>query len=461
MFITGCASPPRDRGSGEVDALLATRGVPAARWPDAAAADPGDAARAPAGQALSLQQALELAFARSPLIGELYAELGAGAAEMHDAGKLPDLSLEYSRLGFADGHGKITKGLSAVLGDLLLLRSRTRAASAGQRITLERVAARLSELEAEVTTAWYEYTAALQAAEVQARAAQAANVSAQYARSLHAAGNLAARALAQELAAGSSAAIEAARAEAHSLESRARLATLMGLPVRDDWRLAPRLPALPPGEDLPADLVERALAARLDIAAARREADMRHLVWSAARTWRWLGEFEAGYESEREHGETLRGPRFRLTLPLFHWNRGGVLRARAAHEGARARLAALELGARNDLALGQDRMDTARRIAEVYRATLVPQREAVSARTQEEANFMLTGAFEALAARREQYEAYREYIEAVRDYWLARVALRQASGGILPSATAAAATEILNLENPPVAEEAPGHGAHR
>ena len=44
---------------------------------------------------------------------------------------------------------------------------------------------------------------------------------------------------------------------------------------------------------------------------------------------------------------------------------------------------------------------------------------------------MLTDAFEALQAKREQYEAYQEYIAAVRDYWLARVQLRLAVGGDL------------------------------
>jgi cobalt-zinc-cadmium efflux system outer membrane protein len=457
-FITGCASPPRDRGAGDVNQLLAARSIPAAQWPDTDGKTPEEPAKLPAGRTLSLAQALEQAFSRSPLIREQYAELGMSGAEWYDAGKLPDLGLEYSRLGFADGHGQVTKGLFVALGDLLLMRSRTRAAGESHRVTLERVAARLAELEAEVTAAWYEHTAALQSAEIQSRAARAAHASAEYARSLHAAGNLPARAVAQELAAASGAAIAAARAEAHSLETRAALATLLGLPVRDDWQLAPRLPAPPKSDDLPADLAERALASRLDIAAARREAQVLEMVSGAARSWRWLGEFEAGYESEQDHGEELRGPTFRLTLPLFHWNRGGVLRAQAAHEGARARLAALELQAGNDVSLGRDRMDTARRIAEVYRATLVPQREAVSARTQEEVNFMLAGAFELLAARREQYEAYLEYIAAVRDYWLARVELRHASGGAVPLAAAA---EILNLDDAPAAQPHHGHGAHR
>jgi cobalt-zinc-cadmium efflux system outer membrane protein len=70
---------------------------------------------------------------------------------------------------------------------------------------------------------------------------------------------------------------------------------------------------------------------------------------------------------------------------------------------------------------------------------------------------MLAGAFELLAARREQYEAYLEYIAAVRDYWLARTELRHASGGVLPVANT---TQDLNFDNAPAAEASHGHGAH-
>jgi cobalt-zinc-cadmium efflux system outer membrane protein len=455
MVVTGCASVPRDRGAGEVDKLLAARGAPAAHWPDGRDAPP--AATPPAERTLSLRQSLELAFSSSPAIREQYAELGLSAAETHEAIKLPELGLEYSRLAFDDDHAQVTRGVSVALADLLLLPWRSRLAGQNHEITRQRVAARLGELETQVQAAWFEYTAALQAAGVQARAARVSRASADYASSLHAAGNLPARALAQEQAAASSAAIEAARAEAHALESRARFATLVGLSVRDDWRLAPSLPALPADDALPADLARAAGDARPDIAAARREVDVLTRAWRISRAWRWLGEFDAGYEWEKDHGEKLRGPSFRLTLPLFHWNRGAVLRARAGMEGAMARRDALELGARNDVALGLDRLATTRRIAETYRTALLPQREAVSARTLEEVNFMLTGAFEALAARREQFAAYVEYVDAVRDYWLARADLRLASGGALPLATG---EELLDLESPP-ANAAHDHGAHR
>jgi cobalt-zinc-cadmium efflux system outer membrane protein len=77
-------------------------------------------------------------------------------------------------------------------------------------------------------------------------------------------------------------------------------------------------------------------------------------------------------------------------------------------------------------------MATTREIAEAYRTALVPQREAVVERTQEEVNFMLAGTFELLQAKREEFNAYEEYLDAVRDYWLARTELRRVAGGDLP-----------------------------
>ena len=74
----------------------------------------------------------------------------------------------------------------------------------------------------------------------------------------------------------------------------------------------------------------------------------------------------------------------------------------------------------------------AREIAEAYRTAVLPQRESIVSSTQEEHNFMLVGVFELLQARRSQLDAYQSYVEAVRDYWLARTDLRKSVGGALP-----------------------------
>lgn len=428
----GCASVPSDRGAAEVNQLLESQGAPAAQWPQTVKSR-RVAAPLP-GPVLSLKQSLELAFSRSPVIREQYAELGLGAAEGFEATKLPDLGLEYSRLSFSDGHAKVTRGISLALADLLLLPGRIRMNAHAQHAVRYRVAARLGELEAAVARAWFDHTAALQSAELRDRAARVARASAEYAQRLHKAGNLPPRALAQELAAASGADIAAARASVHALETRAQFATIVGLSVRDDWRLAPELPALPASEEMSSTLTDEAMSSRPDLEAAISEVRAQQANLSAARFWRWMGVLDVGYERENDHGAISKGPNFRFGLPLFHWNRGGVLRARAVLEAAQSRRDRLELGVTNEVALGLDRLATTRRIAETYRDALLPQREQVSARTLEEVNFMLVGAFEALAARREQFEAYQEYIDAVRDHWLARVDLRLASGGRLPFA---------------------------
>ena len=45
---------------------------------------------------------------------------------------------------------------------------------------------------------------------------------------------------------------------------------------------------------------------------------------------------------------------------------------------------------------------------------------------------MLIGAFELLAARREELDTYERYVDAVRDYWVARSRLASSVGGKLP-----------------------------
>jgi cobalt-zinc-cadmium efflux system outer membrane protein len=454
IFTSACAT--RERQAEAVNQLLASRGTIAATW----AEPPGNSRRAAsAGEVLSLRRSVELAFSHSPVIREQYAELGMGAAEVLEAGQVPDLGLEYSRLSFDDGHAQITRGVTLALADLLLMPGRLRIANAGQQVTRDRVAARLSQLEAEVETAWFEYTSALQAAQIQAHAARTARASAEYARRLHAAGNLPARALAQELAAAGSADIAAARAHAHAQEARAGFATLVGLSTRADWRLEPRLPALPHHDETQQDLVRRALDSRPEVTAARREAALLEQAWRTTRFWRWLGDFDVGYERERDHDSVLRGPTFRLGLPLLSWNRAGVLRARSSMESARARLAMLELETENEVSLALDRLDTARKVAEAYRVTLVPERENVTTRTIEEVNYMLAGAFEALAARREQFEAYGEYVDAVRDYWLVRIDLRRLSGGALPALEQTPTLEFgAPLGSPMPAQD---HGDHK
>ena len=449
LLSSGCANT-RAHDADAVNDLITTRGAPAATWPDADGKDTrtGDAdlIAAKTREPLTLTSALEIAFLRSPVIRERYAQLGISQADVIEAGEIPNPTFGYADLKQSGGGAsQITRSISMAFADLLFLPARVRVANTNFESARDRIAASLLDLQGEVETSWYEYVAALQSAQMREAAARAAEASAEYARRLSAAGNLPARALALQLAASSEARISSARAKAEVSTARAAFAALLGLSTRDSWQVTPGLPALPQEAPSQEALLTEAGKARLDVLGARQEVAALESGLRLIKWWRWLGDFEIGYERESEtDGAHVSGPTFRIGIPLFNQNRSGVMRAEAQLEGARARLDALELAVRNDIALGLDRLATTRDIAEAYRTALVPEREAVTQKTLEEVNFMLTGAFEALQAKREQYSAYQEYIEAVRDYWLARVRLRLSVGGKLPDDEAA--TEELDLE---------------
>ena len=86
-------------------------------------------------------------------------------------------------------------------------------------------------------------------------------------------------------------------------------------------------------------------------------------------------------------------------------------------------------------------------------------REVVVARTQEQVNYMLVGAFDVLRAKQDEYTAYQQYLEAVRDYWRARVELSRAIGTRLPSdASIGEANVVPEVPVEPPAGE--GHSHH-
>ncbi|MEP7243497.1 MAG: TolC family protein [Gammaproteobacteria bacterium] len=460
LALTGCASTPRARGTEAVDTLMKARGRPVAAWPTSE----GDNKRSAvdlSGQPLSRERAIELAFTRNPRVRELYAELGIAEADVVQAGRLSNPRLGYVSLRpEGGGLSQITRSVSLNFTDALLWTSRVRMARGVFERARETVAGKLLDVAARAETAWFDYVAAQQIAELRRLVSEAGQHSAEFAGKLNDAGNLSPGALALERAEAAESRITAARAKADEVRARKALAEAVGISARESWIVPAKLPAPPAAlsqaSGSESQLLEQALATRLDLAAARREVTTLQDMTRVTRRFRWLGDVEGGYEKESEtDGARLKGPSLALELPLFNQNQGGVLRAQAESERAQARLAALELTVRNEVSASLDRIAAAQQIAESYRTALVPQREAVVERTQEEHNYMLVGAFDLLQAKRAQLNAYQEYLESVRDYWVARTELRHVVGGGLDDVDGGGSTlDVEGLLSP--AAERPG-----
>ena len=429
--LTGCASLPRERGYAETAALVDARTGRAANLPQEAV-EPVTRAPVPR-EPLDIEQAVRLAFERNPRVREAYARLGVGRADLEEARRIANPTFGYAYLDARGDGSQITRSVSVGLADLLLLPARKRFAEGELERLQASVAADLVDLAAQVEAAWYENVSARQVATMRDVVARAAEHSAELAQRFFRAGNIDRLQLERELAAAAQARIDAVRAQADALRARGTLAGLLSLPLTSPWRTTERL-AEPPAVSTDADaIVRQALDQRLDLAAARQEVALLEDALGITRRWRWLGAIDVGYERESEiDGTVLRGPSLSLQLPIFNQSQGAVARARADLDAARARLDALALAVSNDASLGLERLAVTREIAERYRTALVPHREAIVARSQEQVNFMLIGVFELIVAKQDEYDAYQAYLEAVRDYWVARSDLRRLAGGRLP-----------------------------
>jgi cobalt-zinc-cadmium efflux system outer membrane protein len=428
-LLPGCASLAPERGYRETRALvLESRGVA----PELAGAlAPSSLEPEVPAAPLDASAAIELAFRQSPrLLGQL-ARLGLGRAAFEETRRLPNPQFGFARLHGDEGT-KISRSIGFAFGDVLLLPLRSRLADAEFERVQKLVADELLGLASDVEVAWYSAAAAAQVAAMRDLVARSAEQSATLAQRFFDAGNIDRLSLERELAAASQARIDATRAQAHALRARASIADLLGLPVHAEWQLQAGLPA--PGSWVPdvESLSQVASEQRLDLAAARTRVGIRERSLAASRRWRFLGGLELGFERESESGGRMRGPTLDLELPIFDQGQGEIARADAELLRARAEADALALSVRNEIRAGSDRVRIAHEIVERYRLALLPQREAVVAHTQERVNFMLAGVFELIQARQSGYDAYQEYLEAVRDYWVAVAQLRRACGGRLP-----------------------------
>lgn len=431
-ILSGCASLPPSRGYDDTLALVEARRDLAPAWP----ARIESRIESPES-IVDLDTALRLGLAHHPLAHEQYARLGMSRADLEDARRLPNPRLGYSRRASSEGGHEISRRLSLGLGDVLLAPLRKRVAEGELEREQQAAAAALLELATRIEGRWYRAVAAAQVAAMRGLVAQSADQAARLAERFHAAGNISRLQLEQERAAAAQAGIAHWRAEAEALRARAAVAEDTGLSLGAPWRLPERLPE-PLVETLaPEHLTELADEQRLDLMAARKAVQVREQALGLVRRWRWFGDLELEYERESEaDGGHVRGPGLALELPLFNQGQGDRLRAEVQLHAARARYEALRRSVRDATRLHLDQVEVAARIARHYRDALVPQREAIVARTQEQVNYMLVGVFELIAARQQEFDAYQEYLEAVRDFWVARAELRGVVGGKLPGAEA-------------------------
>lgn len=445
-LLTGCATFSANRGLDDVRQMVADRGgtAPPVDGPRDCA-DPAAGVVTLTAEPLAPDSAIQIALTCNTSLAAEYASLGIARAETFQAARLANPTLSAAALD-SSARGappQIELGLMQNFTNLLLRGPRMRLAEGEFLRTQQRLAGDILQLGAQTRADYYTLVGTQQVASVRHAVSDAQQTSAELAQRFHRAGNLSARVLAEYQAAAAQALVDARKADNDAITARVALMLDLGLPASMKWSVPDRL-SVPLDEDLGEEALEqRADQNRLDLAAARKLVVLLAASEQAARKFRWLGEFNVGLSYERDPDRSrLLGPALSIQLPIFDQGQGPVARAQALKNWSDAEQRRLTQIVAGTVQLAYRRMLNARDRAHGYRHQIIPQRQNVVARTQEEQNYMLVGAFDLLAAKRAEFDAYQGYLDAVRDYWVARANLELAIGASLPGTAQPAAEGI-------------------
>jgi len=415
---------------------------------------------------LDAESAVQVALLKNAILQATFEDVGIAQADLVQAGLLSNPILNVNIRFPTRGPSKTYLDFAAAENflDVFLIPAKEKIAAGQLEAAKARVANEVLDLAARTKSAFYSYQAAQQRIELMQSVVDATAASFEVAKQLREAGNISELQYLAEQAPAGRARVELETAKSDAAEMRERLSSLMGLSgVEGDWTVAGRLPDLP-GEDGHFDQLEFvALRRRMDLAAARQELAVQERVLGLTEQTRFVSSLELGAEAEREtDGQWRIGPSLSVPVPLFDQGQGTVARAQAVYRQSRDRYIAMAVDVRSQVRAAQAKMRGARSAARLYHDEILPVQQKLLDQTQLQYNGMLVGVFQLLQAKRDQIDAAGRYIDALRDYWVARAELERAIGGRLPDVTQAATRPAgpTTREGSPVHSGAEHHHQH-
>lgn len=432
-LLSGCVA--HDAGYRDVQQLVSSRTGHDVRWQHLEGAQGSrDAVRQLLSQPLTAENAVRVALLNNAELQAAFEELGIARASLVSALRLPNPVAEGSVRFRKTRSATLDFAVTEDLSQLIFLPLRSAVAEAQLDAAKLVVAGRTLDLVLQVRSAFYGYLADRQLLELRRTVLDALGAAAKVASSLHEAGNVTELDRDTEQVLFEEARVNYESAQTALGASRERLSALLGLwGTSSEWTVEGRLND-PTPEPLSRDLEAKAIERSLDLSIIERRFVAAAKRSNLARAEGLLPELKAGVTAEREEREWSYGPLAELQVPLFYQGQGEVARARAEMRRQQQLLKARAVQIRAAARTAAVRVAAGRERALYIKNVLLPARERILNQTQLQYNAMSVSVFQLLLARRDQIEAARSYVEALREYWVARAEAEQLRSGRLPSA---------------------------
>jgi outer membrane protein, heavy metal efflux system len=386
---------------------------------------------------LTVDSAVQIALLNNRSLRATVEEIGLSAADVLEAATIPNPRFDLA-VRFPDKPPSgtyVSYGAAIDFLNILMIPLKKRVAKDQLEAAVLRVADETLELVSQVKSAYYSLQGAQQLLQRFKLILDTEAAALDLAQRQHEAGNITDLALAQQQATYSRSRLDIASVEAEIRRDHEKLNRLLGLWGADtDWRISGELPEIPASDPPMRGLERLAIAQRLDLQADYLQLASQARDLGLTKSFRLLGALDFGVESEREtDSQTRTGPTFAIELPVFNQGQARIAKGEAALRQAQDKFEALAIDVRSQIRELRDELTSKREIARFYQAELLPGQRRILNESLTNYNAMAIGNFELFSARAEEARTEREYVEAVRDYWITRAELERAAGGSLSS----------------------------
>src|SRR5690606_4623308 len=145
-----------------------------------------------------------------------------------------------------------------------------------------------------------------------------------------------------------------------------------------------------------------------------------------------LPSFEAGIRAELDaEGNNSIGPTIAIGLPIFKQRKVAIARSQAQLGQSEKEFEALNLNIQSEIKRKYEQLLMTRQTTLYYQNNNIPLLNQINQESLKHYNYMLLSNYQLIQAKQDQCAAQANYIQALRDYWIAYTELELSVGGLL------------------------------
>ena len=369
---------------------------------------------------LDVEQAVQVALLNNKGLQADFYNLGKSESDLVQAGRLPNpnFSMLYTRV---NGDYKIEQILTFNIFSLLIMPKMQEIERQRFVQTQKKTAFDVIKLVNLTRIAYFNAVAATEQMRYSAQVKESAEASAELARRMVKAGNFNKLQQVREQSFYADAALDYASATNKQVSTYEALSRLLGVSV-DQLNLEQRLPDLPKSLTELQPFEKAAFEQRLDLQAIKLESDALAKQLGLTKTTRFINVLEIGPARvlEGRRGDPYKkGVQLSFELPIFDWGTARVARAESIYMQAVNRAAQIAINAQSEIREVYNTYRTNYDMTKHIRDEIVPLRKKILQQNQLRYNGMLTSPFELFGDARAQVISVKNYIESLREFWVA------------------------------------------